>query len=454
MTTRTPAAQPPAPEPAAPSATETKTKTATASATASVDLVALAKLEKLAIDLRHHAGSNLGFPDAADLDITPLLPLFGTLLNNVGAPFGPPGPYRGHTKAFEQVVVQQFADLFRAPWDDRWGYVTSGATEGTHCALWQARTRFPDAVVVASSAAHYSVPRVAGMLRMPLLTVPTDDRDEIDYGQLAARVRRYRHRWRRSRRTAPVVVVASIGTTMTEAVDDVRQIHAALDVAGVPDALRWVHADAALAGIPLGLLDPGKRPGFDVADGSTSLVVSGHKFLGVPTPCAVLIVRDSARPTGHGRYGGYVDYTGSLDTTVAGSRSGHTPLLLWWALQTWGLDGLRARAEQARTLAAATTARLREIGWNAWRHPHALTVVLDRPPQPVLDRWPLAVQGDRAHLVCMPGKTMAMVDAFVADLRHAAGPATAATSVAVPAPRSAGLSNPAAATTPDGVLPC
>ncbi|MFD0575223.1 pyridoxal-dependent decarboxylase [Dactylosporangium darangshiense] len=259
--------------------------------------------------------------------------------------------------------MQQTADLFRAPWDDRWGYVTSGATEGTHCALWQARTRFPDALLVASTAAHYGVARVADMLRMPLLTVPTDDRDEIDYAALTDLVRRYRLP---RRRRVPVVVVASVGTTMTEAVDDVRKVHAALDTAGVPRDARWVHADAALAGVPLGLLDPGARPGFDFADGATSIVVSGHKFLGVPMPCAVLVVLDSARPAGHDRL---VSYTGSLDETVTGSRSGHAPLMLWWAWQVWGLDGLRQRATRTRALAAATTARLDAIGWPAWRHP-------------------------------------------------------------------------------------
>ncbi|MFD0584795.1 pyridoxal-dependent decarboxylase [Dactylosporangium darangshiense] len=334
----------------------------------------LARLDKLRADIRDRAGTNLGFPDATDLDVAALLPLAGTLLNNVGAPFGPVGPYRNHTKAFELHVVQQLADLFHAPLDDRWGYMPAGGTEGTHCALWLARTRFPDAVVVCSTAAHYSVARIADMLRMPLLTVPTDDRDEISYDQLTMLLRRHR---RRSRRNTPVVVVASIGTTMTEAIDDVAKIHTALDAAAVPAELRWVHADAALAGIPLGLLDRADRPAFDFADGSTSIVVSGHKFLGVPTPCAVLIVRDSARPGHHSAspsapdtvHGRHIDYTGSLDTTVAGSRSGHAALMAWWALQTWGLDGLRHRARQARELAAATTARLHDIDWPAWRHP-------------------------------------------------------------------------------------
>ncbi|GAA4260009.1 histidine decarboxylase [Dactylosporangium darangshiense] len=410
------------------------------------DPLALAALDKLAADLRYHATNNIGFPDATDLDVRPLLPLLGTLLNNVGAPFGPAGPYRGHSKRFELAVVQQTADLFRAPWDDRWGYVTSGATEGTHCALWQARTRFPDALLVASTAAHYGVARVADMLRMPLLTVPTDDRDEIDYAALTDLVRRYRLP---RRRRVPVVVVASVGTTMTEAVDDVRKVHAALDTAGVPRDARWVHADAALAGVPLGLLDPGARPGFDFADGATSIVVSGHKFLGVPMPCAVLVVLDSARPAGHDRL---VSYTGSLDETVTGSRSGHAPLMLWWAWQVWGLDGLRQRATRTRALAAATTARLDAIGWPAWRHPLAFTVVLDRPPRTVLDQWPLGVDGNRAHLVCMPGKTTTMLDAFVADLHHVvtgqAGPGTADAGrlrTAVPGPRTEHLAGPALA---------
>jgi histidine decarboxylase len=221
----------------------------------------------------------------------------------------------------------------------------------------------------------------------------------------------------------PVVVVASVGTTMTEAVDDVRRIHAALAAAGVRSEALWVHADAALAGIPLALVDPATRPGFDIADGASSIVVSGHKFPGAPVPCAVLVVRDSARPVAQDRL---VTYTGTFDATVSGSRNGHAALMLWWALHTWGVDGLRRRAEDARALAAHTVRRLHGIGWPAWRHDHAFTVVLDRPPRTVLDRWPLAVDGDRAHLVCMPGKTAEMVEQFVTDLDRAAGPVAAA----------------------------
>jgi histidine decarboxylase len=175
---------------------------------------------------------------------------------------------------------------------------------------------------------------------------------------------------------------------------------------------RFVHADAALSGIPLALLDPAARPGFDLADGADSVVISGHKFLGVPMPCAVVVVRASQRD----RLARTVTYTGSPDTTVTGSRSGHTPLLLWYALRRHGTAGLGRRAEACRKLAGYTHARLLEIGWDARHNPHAFTVVLRTPPPDVTDRWVLASHGGWSHIVCIPGVTREQIDAFLQDL--------------------------------------
>jgi histidine decarboxylase len=117
-----------------------------------------------------------------------------------------------------------------------------------------------------------------------------------------------------------------------------------------------------------------------------------------------------------------VDYIASVDTTITGSRSGHTPLLLWYALARYGVDGLRARAEAARRLAAYTQARLTEIGWEAWRNPHAFTVVLKTPPPAVTSRWVLANGSDGwSHVICMPGVTAAQIDRFVGDVASATG---------------------------------
>jgi histidine decarboxylase len=235
---------------------------------------------------------------------------------------------------------------------------------------------------------------------------------------------------------------------MTEAVDNVAEIHAALDRAGIDPKMRWIHADAALSGIPLALRAPGTRPAFDISEGTTSIAVSGHKFLAVPFPCGVVVARSSMRTARHS-----VAYTAAPDTTLTGSRSGHAPLWLWYLLRTWGLNGLRTRAARARELAQHTVDRLTGIGWPAWRHEHAFTVVLQRPPQAVLDLWPLAVDEAHrniAHIVCMPGKTRAMVDRFVADLERAAAPVRHAQ----PAQAATSLHLPSVVRQSDGPIAC
>src|SRR5262245_29595357 len=99
----------------------------------------LADLEALTTRLDAARPFNIGFPGATDFDYAPLAPLFARqLLNNVGDP-DTDGIAVNHTKAMEREVVDFVADLLRAPRDDRWGYVTNGASEGTLYALQLAR---------------------------------------------------------------------------------------------------------------------------------------------------------------------------------------------------------------------------------------------------------------------------------------------------------------------------
>ena len=91
--------------------------------------------------------------------------------------------------------------------------------------------------------------------------------------------------------------------------------------------------------------------------------------------------------------------------------------MAWYAVRTLGVDGLRDRAEQARTAAAYLEQRLTEMAWPAWRHPHATTVVLKTPPRRVASRWQLATVRDGwSHYICLPGRGRGQIDDFLADL--------------------------------------
>lgn len=357
------------------------------------------RLRALSARLSDERSRFIGFPAALDFDAVGLEPIMRTLLNNVGDPFV--RTWHGmNTKDFEQEVIAFFAKLFRAPEDGYWGYVTNGSTECNLYALYVAREKYPAAPVYYSSAAHYSVPKNVHLLGMRGVVVPAQPSGEMDYAalqQLAG-----------AQMSSAAIVVATIGTTMTEARDSVTSIQRALQAAGVRES--HVHADGALAGAYAGLLTP--RWPFDFQDGASSVNVSGHKFLGSPMPSGVVIVKRADIE----RVRRSANYTGSIDRTISGSRNGHLPLILWHAIQRWGVMGFKHRAEQGLALAAYAHAELQRIGWDSWRNPQALTVMLAAPPEQLIFKWQLATADGWSHVICMPGVRKAMIDAFVADL--------------------------------------
>jgi histidine decarboxylase len=365
--------------------------------------VGLVAVPELLEQIRANRRYEIGFPGATDQSFGHLAAvLTGELLNNVGDP-ADPGHSRSHTKAIEQQVITVIADLLRAP-PARWGYVTTGSTEAVLHAMHEARLRYGDDIVVyASDAAHYCVPKAARLLKLRLVQVSTYATGGMNVAVLRSALAARAHR--------AAVIVATAGTTMSEAVDDVAAIADVCDVLGI--TRRRLHVDAALAGIPLALLPDTERPAFDFPSGATSMSLSGHKFLGTLMPCGILIHAGSPDAMGDEHIG----YIGAADTTITGSRSGHTPLLLWDVLTRLGHAGLAARARASRDLAAYTHDQLQAIGWPSRRNPHAFTVTLDQPPKTTLDKWALATDGRTAHVICMPGITHDQIDEFIADLR-------------------------------------
>ncbi|MEW2477324.1 histidine decarboxylase [Micromonospora gifhornensis] len=372
-----------------------------------VDVTAV--LDHLAQHADTTAATSIGYPGATDLDHTAVMARLGNRLwNNIGDPHDTGGV--AHTRILEQAVIAWIADLLGMPTHDRWGYVTTGGTEGNLSALHTAYRRWPTARIYYSTAAHYSIPKIIDMLGAYKAVVDAGPDGEMDYEHLAAQLRR-RRRW-------PAIVVATAGTTMTEAVDDTTRIRTILteyDMAG------HLHVDAALVGIPLAL---DGRLRLDDTSGIGSIAISGHKFLGTPTPCGVVLIRDSARKPSI-----RIAYTGTADTTVTGSRCGLAAALLWHAIATHGREGHRWRAAEARRLAGYAVDQIRATGWPAWRHQHAFTVVLPTPPEPVRTKWLLATHDRTSHIVCMPGITKGQIDALAADI-------TTATRTPIPHPRS------------------
>jgi histidine decarboxylase len=217
----------------------------------------------------------------------------------------------------------------------------------------------------------------------------------------------------RIRRDAPPIIFANIGTTMKEARDDIVLIRSILDDLAIEN--RYIHCDAALCGGYAAFLDP--PPAWDFEDGADSIAISGHKFIGSPIPCGIVLAR-----RGHvDRIGHSVAYIGSVDTTISGSRNGFTPLMMWYAIRSLGVEGLRQRIVESLAVAAYAEQRFKEIGLAAWRNPQAITVVFPQPPQAVCDKWQLATAGGYSHIICMPHVRRDQIDRLIGDIERAGG---------------------------------
>jgi histidine decarboxylase len=342
----------------------------------------------------------LGYPVSKDFDYQALSDFLKYPMNNLGDPFVA-STYGVGSRELEKEVVQFFAELFRAPADNWWGYVTNGGSEGNLYGLYLARELHPKGMVYYSEATHYSVQKNLHLLNMPNIVIRSQENGEIDYEDLAHTIRMNRH--------MPVIIMANIGTTMTEARDDVAKIKSILKSLAIQHY--YIHADAALSGTYSALIEP--RPAFDFEDGADSIAISGHKFFGSPMPCGVVVAKKSNRD----RIARSVAYIGSVDTTITGSRNGHSPLFLWHSIKRLGLAGLKSRALHSLATAAYTEERLKEIGIAAWRNPNAITVNFPTPSMAICKKWQLAAEQGNSHIICMPNVNQAHIDLFMEDMK-------------------------------------
>nr|MUH40520.1 histidine decarboxylase [Zobellia laminariae] len=340
----------------------------------------------------------IGYPVAKDFDYSRLYEFLKHPINNVGDPYED-NTYKVQTHDMEREVVDFFAELFRADPKDYWGYVTNGGSESNLYGLYLARELYPKAMVYFSESTHYSVRKNIHLLNLPSITIRAQENGELDYEDLENTLQLNRDK--------PAIILTTFGTTMTEAKDDVSRVKGILKKLAIQS--HYIHCDAALAGSYGAFIEP--RIPFDFQDGADSISISGHKFIGSPFPSGVIVVRRSLRD----RIARGISYIGSLDTTITGSRNGHSPLFLWYAIKKMGVEGLEARYRHSLETAEYCKQELAKIGIDAWTNKGAITVVFPKVPEPIKEKWQLATD-ETTHIICMPNVTKKQIDEFILDM--------------------------------------
>jgi histidine decarboxylase len=357
------------------------------------------RLNALYDSLRDDRDNCVGYPVNAVFDYSPLFRFLSYPLNNVGDPFVPSN-YRLNTHAIECEVLQAFAEMTHAPAKGWWGYVTNGGTEGNMYGIFLARELHPEGVVYYSENTHYSVSKILRCLHMRNIMIRSESDGRVCLDDLRETLRIHRD--------VPPIIFANIGTTMQGAVDDLDGIRQILKDLAIHNA--YIHADAALSGMILPFVECPQA--WDFRAGVDSIAISGHKMIGSPIPCGVVLARKSHVD----RIARHVEYVGTLDTTISGSRNGFTPLILWYALRSAGRAGLRDMIRGCLQNADYAVEVLRQVGKHPLRHSNSVTVVFERPSRRLIEKWQIAVHHEKAHVITMPQVTRERLERLAADL--------------------------------------
>jgi aromatic-L-amino-acid decarboxylase len=249
----------------------------------------------------------------------------------------------------ERVVLGWVADLIGLPpgWH---GHIEDSASTSTMAAVIAGRHATGRNLVVSSDQAHSSVEKAARMLGMDLRKVPSD----ADFAMPPERL---------GDLSEAAVVVATIGTTPSAAVDPVPEIATLCEAAGA-----WLHVDAAYAGSAM--VCPEFRWAFAGAERADSLVVNAHKWMLTPLECSLLWSR---RPEDlRAAFSLIPEYLRTPDHEDALSLSEYSPALsrrfrslkLWATIRCVGRAGLQAYIRRCVQLAAEfETWVAEEPGW-------------------------------------------------------------------------------------------
>ena len=358
---------------------------------------ASSRLNSLSNGILNSSAHYIGFPNSRMLSNLALGEFLKYNINNIGDPFYPNSGI--NTCDFEQEVIFFWSSALHLDPANAWGYITNGSTEGIMYGITQGRNRYEDAVLIFTEQSHYCLLKIAKLLRLPYRLVPSRSDGTLNPEALTNTLVALGGQ--------PFIINLTVGTTFHGAIEYPQLVLELLEKLHLNEF--HIHVDAALYG-PMHCWIP-EAPLFDFRLPIHTLSFSGHKFLGAPIPCGIVLgFRNRVVP-----FGGSAEYVNSMDTTLSSSRDGLSSILLWLVIQQIGVKGLTELANESLDAAFLLALRLEELGISAYCHEHSCIVVFPKPNKFLKKRWHLATLGDFAHIVTVPGVTTEMTEQFIEE---------------------------------------
>ena len=253
-----------------------------------------------------------------------------------------------------------------------------------------------------------------------------------------------------SARGHPIIVVFNYGTTLKGGCDDIKSAGERLVtvlkknnmykrtlISFKPSVRKqfWFHVDGALSAAYMPFLEMGYKHGLtDIEPASvfdfrldfvSSIVTSGHKYIGTPWPCGVYITKNSLLCTEDN-----IHIIGSTDTTVSLSRNAHSALILWSFISSNPFEKLVTDIIKSQDLVRYTISKLKElekrIGLDLMimSFPPSLSVLFRKPNASMVFKYTLCFftlhiesrEQEFAQIYMMRHITTDKIDTFIKEL--------------------------------------
>ncbi|KTD51468.1 pyridoxal-dependent decarboxylase [Legionella quinlivanii] len=348
------------------------------------------KLAMYLAKLKEKTTTHAGYPYNLNYNYDELIPFLKFSLNNLGDPFVQSN-YQIESREFELEVLEFFAELYKC--SNWWGYITHCGTESNLHAMLLAREYYPNGVLYFSEDTHYSIKKAAKIFCIPYKEIKSQSNGELDYQQLYDELDS----------TRPVILNLNIGTTFKGAIDDINQISACFEEKGIKEY--YIHCDAALGGMLVPYLAPDM---INFHANIHSIAISGHKFIGVPFPCGIILTYKSVAK----KFCNFIEYLNSNDATISGSRNGHAALFLWYSIMQ-RKDEFKNEVETCRQNAEYFAKKMNDYQQNCLLNNYSTTLVFNLPSPSMVDKWQLAVLGKQAHFIVMQNHSKETIDQFI-----------------------------------------
>jgi len=426
--------------------------------------------------LYEDSANKLGYPvsletSEGDLDLSELGVTKGSLanifINNVGDPVKDSQSFQMEVKSFEREVILMFGNYFKIT--DVCGYVTSGGTEANQAGIWWAKRRlalsdsklrslvdesikslesqlhpintlssskkialqrqllkeykvredlsFPG-LFYTKDHTHYSIKKIADINHLRVIEIDSSDSGKMDLNDFEVKVKEFIESYPH----AQIIVNANIGTTITGAFDDIPGIKKIL-MQNIPDR-HAIHIDGALTGMVLPLLKLfGERADYLNSIGGDSIAVSGHKFLGLPQPCGVILTTLPKLHAAFSQTSHHIEYVGNIhDITVAGSRSGFNVLMLHKALTHLELNtsSNKLQIQLNNSLSQAINLQHQlEIFYpkHQVQLPNHFHVLFPKPSEAIAKKYQLMQNGKNAVACILNNVSTKLIKSFIIDLK-------------------------------------